>query len=284
VCSSDLWPLALSLTGYGFLRILGPLVPLVILVSVVSNLAQVGLLLSLKAALPKLENLSPAKWFKKTFSKSNLFDLFKNIVKVAVLIVVVWRVLEVRWGELFVIPLRDIRTMNAIIGSTLDELLMKSAVAFAALAAVDFIYQRFKFAKDNRMSKDEVKREYKEMEGDPLIKSKRRQLHQDLASQNAMGRVKQAKVLVTNPTHYAVALDYEEGRTPLPLILAKGEGELARRMIEVARREGVPILREAALARSLFEEGLENAYIPKSLIGPVAEVLRWVRELNGNRS
>lgn len=89
----------------------------------------------------------------------------------------------------------------------------------------------------------------------------------------------QAKVLVTNPTHFAVALDYEKDRTPLPVILAKGQGVLAQRMIETAREEGIPIMRNVPLARSLYEQGTENAYIPQDLIGPVAEVLRWVQSL-----
>ena len=113
------------------------------------------------------------------------------------------------------------------------------------------------------MSKDEVKREYKEMEGDPQVKGKRKQLHQEMLSQNALGNVRKAKVLVTNPTHYAVALDYEKDRTPLPVILAKGEGFLAQRMIRVAQEEGIPIMRNVPLARSLFENGTENAYIPQ---------------------
>jgi type III secretion protein U len=192
---------------------------------------------------------------------------------------VVWRILNQHWRDLFIIPRGDILTMTAVIGSTLKDLVVTSAVAFSVMAVIDFAYQHFKYIKDNMMTRDEVKREYKEMEGDPLIKSKRKQLHQEMSSQNTVGRVRQAKVLVTNPTHYAVALDYEEGRTPLPVILAKGEGELARRMIETARQAGVPILREAQLARSLYEEGLENAFIPKDLIEPVAEVLRWVRNL-----
>jgi type III secretion protein U len=129
------------------------------------------------------------------------------------------------------------------------------------------------------MSKDEVKREYKEMEGDPLIKSKRKQLHQEMANQNVMAGVRQAKVLITNPTHVAVALDYEEGRTPLPLIVAKGEGELARRMIQVAKEAGVPIMRQASLARALFAGGEEFCYIPSDLIAPVAEVLKWLKGL-----
>jgi type III secretion protein U len=94
-----------------------------------------------------------------------------------------------------------------------------------------------------------------------------------------VGRVRQAKVLVTNPEHVAVALDYEEGRTPLPVVLAKGEGHLARRMIEEARRAGVPVLRQVDLARALFRDGLEDSAIPRDLLGPVAEVLRWLKTL-----
>jgi type III secretion protein U len=133
------------------------------------------------------------------------------------------------------------------------------------------------------MTKDEVKREYKEMEGDPHIKGKRRQLQREMASQGAVGSVARAKVLVTNPTRLAVALDYEEGRTPLPIVLAKGEGELARRMVAEAERLGIPVLREVGLARDLFAEAGENAYIPKNLIGPVTEVLKWLKSLEGAR-
>ncbi|MDR3159255.1 MAG: type III secretion system export apparatus subunit SctU [Zoogloeaceae bacterium] len=261
------------------LDILLPLVVLVIVVSLVANLAQVGFLFSAQAALPKLENLDPKKWFKKVFSKKGLFEFAKNLLKVALLGVVVWRVLANNWAELFRIPSSDIRGLWKVLGGTTWDLTVSAVAAFTALAILDFFWERYQFMKQNRMSKDEVKREYKEMEGDPHIKSRRKQLHQEMLSQNAMANVRRAKVLVTNPTHYAVALDYEEGRTPLPVVLAKGEGELAKRMIAVAKEEGIPILRQAPLARALFEEGTENAYIPKDLIGPVAEVLRWLKTL-----
>ncbi|MDR2787704.1 MAG: type III secretion system export apparatus subunit SctU [Candidatus Accumulibacter sp.] len=256
-----------------------PLVFLVITVSLVANLAQIGFLFSMQAALPKLENLDPKKWFKKVFSKKGLFDLAKNLVKVVLLGVVVWRVLVNNWVELFRIPSSDIRGLWRVLGGTAWDLAVSATAAFAALALLDFFWEKYQFTKQNMMSKDEVKREYKEMEGDPHIKSRRKQLHMEMASQSAMANVRRAKVLVTNPTHYAVALDYEEGRTPLPIVLAKGEGLLARRMIEVAKEEGIPILQQAPLARALFEEGTENAYVPKDLIGPVAEVLRWLKTL-----
>ena len=131
------------------------------------------------------------------------------------------------------------------------------------------------------MSIDEVKREYKDSEGDPLVKGKRKELYRELMNQNALASVRKAKVLIVNPTHYAVALDYDAEKTPLPVIVAKGEGVLAQRMIEEAKQAGVPIMRNVPLAQALYREGTENAYIPRDLIGPVAEVLRWVQGLAG---
>ncbi|MDR2366686.1 MAG: type III secretion system export apparatus subunit SctU [Deltaproteobacteria bacterium] len=279
----EVFGLAVLVASNCLLDVVGPLVPIVVLTSAASNLAQVGFLFSVKAAAPKIENLSPGKWFKKTFSKNNLFELLKNIIKVTVLGVVVYKLLMGNWRLLSQLPRSDALGLSSFMASTVLDLVLWTAGAFSFLAAVDFVWQRLKFTKDNMMTKDEVKREYKEMEGDPLIKSKRRQLHQEMASQSAVGSVKNAKVVVTNPTHYAVALDYEEGKTPLPIVLAKGEGELALRMIAEAEREGIPVLREASLARDLFENSTEYAYIPKNLIAPVAEVLRWLKELQGAR-
>ena len=169
--------------------------------------------------------------------------------------------------------------MWSVVGAAVGELLLYSAGAFAVVAAVDYLYQRYKWTNDHKMSIDEVKREYKESEGDPMIKSQRKQLHREMINQNTVSNVRKAKVLVTNPTHYAVALDYDKDKTPLPVILAKGEGWLAQRMIAAAKEEGIPIMRNVPLAQALYREGTENAYIPRDLIGPVAEVLRWVESL-----
>jgi type III secretion protein U len=130
-----------------------------------------------------------------------------------------------------------------------------------------------------KMSKDEVKREYKESEGDPLIKGKRKQLHHELVMSADAGAVRNASVVVTNPTRIAVALRYEKGKTPLPMVVAKGENLLARRIIEIAREEGIPVMENVPLARALFEEVEVERYIPAEMIEPVAEVLRWVQQL-----
>ena len=259
--------------------LVAPVVGLVMGVAFVGTLAQTGVLFAVKAAMPKLENLDPKKWFQKVFSMKNLFELVKNLVKVGVLGGVVFFILRTYLPQLFRVPEGGIGAMWSVTGEAVNDLVVTAAGAFCVIAALDYLYQRHKYNQNHMMSKDEVKREYKESEGDPHIKSKRKQLHKEMIAQNSLDNVRKAKVLVTNPTHYAVALDYEKGRTPLPVILAKGEGLLAKRMMDVAKQEGIPIMRNVPLARALFRAGTENAYIPQDLIGPVAEVLRWVQSL-----
>ena len=271
--------MALTSVGYTALGIVAPIVGLVMGAALVALLGQVGVLVAFKAATPKMENLSPSKWFKKVFSIKNAVDFLKNVLKVTVLGITAWLVLRSHLRELFLIPGGDIRLLWTTLGSTAKELALNVAGIFCVIAMLDYLFQRWQYNKQHMMSKDEVKREYKEMEGDPQIKGKRKQLHQEMISQNTLNNVRKAKVLVTNPTHYAVALDYEKDKTPLPVIVAKGEGLLAQRMIAVAKEAGVPIMQNVPLARDLFRSGTENAYIPQDFIGPVAEVLRWVQSL-----
>lgn len=259
--------------------ILAPLISFVMFIALASNLLQVGFLFTMEGAMPKMDNLSPSKWFKKTFAMKNLVELIKNIIKVSVLGFAVWSVMEENLKVLFQLQTGTIYDFWAVLGTIVKDLLLIASYSFVTIATLDFLYQKWKYNQDHMMTKDEVKREYKEMEGDPHIKGKRKQLHQEMLSQNTMNNVRKAKVLVTNPTHFAIALDYEKDKTPLPIILAKGEGYLAQRMIQVAKEEGIPIMRNVPLARQLFETGAENSYIPKDLIKPVAEVLRWVQTL-----
>lgn len=273
--------LGIALTGVGkaAIDIVAPVIALVMGAALIGTLGQVGVLVAFKAAIPKMDNLNPSKWFKKVFSIKNGVDFLKNILKVVVLGMTAWLVLRNHLRELFLIPGGDIRLFWATLGSAVKHLTLNVAGIFCVIAMLDYLFQRWQYTKQHMMSKDEVKREYKEMEGDPHIKGKRKQLHQEMISQNTLGNVRKAKVLVTNPTHCAVALDYEKDKTPLPIVVAKGEGLLAKRMIEVAKAEGIPIMQNVPLARGLFENGTENAYIPRDLIGPVAEVLRWMQSL-----
>ncbi|WP_446424016.1 type III secretion system export apparatus subunit SctU [Mailhella sp.] len=270
---------ALPLVIDASIVLVAPVVGIVMGLAFIGIISQTGVLFAFKAAMPKLENLDPKKWFQKVFSMKNLFELVKNMVKVSVLGFVVWTVLKQYLPVLFEMPKRGIGAMWTVLGSAAGDLLLKSAAAFAVIAALDYLYQRYKYNQNHMMSKDEVKREYKESEGDPHIKSKRKQLQKEMLAQSPLGDVRKAKVLVTNPTHFAVALDYEKGRTELPVILVKGQGERALRMMEIAREAGIPVMRNVPLARALYHNGNENEFIPKDLITPVAEVLRWVRSL-----
>lgn len=263
-------------------KVVGPLVAVVMATALAVLLAETGFLFAPKAAMPKLENLNPQKWFKRVFSMKNLFELFKNIVKVTLLTLIVWNVMEKAIPSLFAIPQAGLTGLWSELAEAVSDLLLQVSGAFAVVAVLDYFYQKYKWTRDHMMGIDEVKREYKESEGDPHIKSQRKQLQRELMSMNTLENTRKAKVLVVNPTHFAVALDYDKEKTPLPVILAKGQGDLALRMIETAKQEGIPIMRNVPLARALYSEGTENAYIPRDLIGPVAEVLRWVQSLKDN--
>ena len=181
---------------------------------------------------------------------------------------------------LFKITSGNIGSVMFILGQMLRDLATYTIVAFAVLAALDFLYTKYKYNKDHMMSIDEVKREYKEMEGDPQIKQKRKQLHQEMINQNTLSKTRKAKVLIVNPTHFAVAIDYEPGRTDLPVVLAKGQGDLARRMIKIAQEENIPVMRQPPLARALYAEGNEDEFVPRDLLIQVAEILKIVSKLN----
>lgn len=261
------------------LNIVAPIVFAVIIAALVALLAQTGFLVAIQAAMPKLDNLSPAKWFKQVFSKKNLFEFVKNVIKVLVLAAAVFIAVRDNSAEIFKIPSASINDMWMVAGALFKDMLIYSLTAFSLLAVIDFVYTRFRYIKEHMMSPNEVKQEFKESEGDPHIKQKRKQLHQEMSNQATLAKTRKAKVLIVNPTHYAVAVDYEQGKSKLPLIVAKGQGEMARRMIEAAKEEQIPIMRQPALARALYAEGIEDAYVPSDLLIQVAEVLKVVARL-----
>ena len=275
----EAWPRLSAFTLLITLKIAAPVVIIAMCAALLANLGQIGFLFAPKAAAPKLENLNPKKWVQKVFSKKNMFDFAKNVAKVVVLSFAVKIALLNNLRQLFVLPYLDVSHVWVMMGVMLKELAYFAIGAFIVVALADFLYTRFKFTKDHMMSPDEVKREYKESEGDPLIKSKRKQLHQELLNSNTLGKTRKSKVVVVNPTHFAVALDYDREKQPIPIILAKGKDDVARRMIKVAEEEKIPVMREPPLARALYAEGNEGEQIPDDLLIPVAKVLRYVEAL-----
>jgi type III secretion protein U len=263
-------------------RIVLPVVVLVMALGLVCNLAQVGVLITPKALIPKLENLSPKQWFKKVFSIKGLVEFLKSCIKVVAISVAVWVAVKNSLVPLQAIPRVGLGGAYSAIGALLWDIAVAVVAVMVVIAALDYLFQRWQHNKQLMMSKDEVKREYKEMEGNAEVKAMRKRLHQEMLSSGAAQSTRKATVLITNPTHLAIAIYYEEGETPLPIVLAKGEGPTAQRMIAAAKEENIPIMRNVPLARSLYADAQEHAYIPGDLVRPVAEVLRWARSLKKN--
>ncbi len=266
--------------GWTFVKLAVPAVVLAAFAGVIGHVGQVGVMFAWKAAQPKLDKLNPKQWFNKVFSVRNLVEFARSLVKIGVIVLVFYMVFVDALPLLLRLSGHGMEAVRVALGAVMRSVAMYVLIAFAAVAALDWFFQRYQFMKEHRMSKEDVKNEYKEQEGDPHIKGQRKQLHQEMAMNDAAQAVRRADVLVTNPTHIAIAIEYKKDKTPLPLILAKGQGQLAARMIKIAEESGVPIMRNVPLARDLWEQGTELQYIPSALIKPVAEVLRWLRDLH----
>jgi type III secretion protein U len=172
----------------------------------------------------------------------------------------------------------------AMFSHLMTYVIVFSMAIFIIAAAADYALERWQYTKSLMMTKDEVKREYKEMEGDPHIKGRRRQLHRELVNNDSVRSTRRASAVVTNPTHIAVALRYDRDEAPLPVVLAKGEDLIALQIREVAEEYDVPIMENVDLARALYDRAEIDQLIPGDLIEPVAEVLRWVRRLARERA
>jgi flagellar biosynthesis protein FlhB len=226
---------------------------------------------------PDFSRLNPAQGFKKLFSLRSLIDLMRNAVKLLVL-----GVAAVLWGtdhlgDMLSMQQLPVRAQAALGLRLVAGGLGMVATLYIVFALFDWLFNRWDFGRQMRMSKREMKDEHKEREGDPRIKGRLRELRQEwLRKARTASQVKGADVLVTNPTHYAVALHYRHGQTPAPVIQARGIGELALRMREAARRHGVPIVENPPLARALYKVPGETPFVPEAQFHDVARILRWV--------
>ena len=257
-----------------------PFLLIVLVLGIFSETVQTGLLISFEAIMPSAKKLDVVANVANIFSKKNLIEFLKSVFKIGVLSSVVYSLVLESLPLLMHVPYYGMAELGAVFGEIIKALIIKVGLAYAVIALADFAWQRFEYTKKLMMSKDDIKQEYKGMEGDPQIKHQRKQLHQEMLQNDAVQQSRKASVLVTNPTHLAIALRYDEGEIPLPLVLAKGEGALAQKMIDAARESGVPVMQNIPLAHALFNDASVSQYIPSELIEPVAEVLKMVRELS----
>jgi type III secretion protein U len=251
-------------------------------VGIFAEVIQTGFLLSFQALMPSAKKLDIMSNAKNMFSKKNFIEFLKSTIKIIVLSVVVIQIIKGSLSALMYVPAYDITNFGNIVGALLKTMIVYTGLAYTVLSLADLAWQRFQHNKQLMMSKDEVKQEYKGMEGDPQIKSQRKAMHQEMLQNDSVQSARDASVLVTNPTHYAIAIRYDEDDTPLPLVTGKGEGALAKAMINAAIEAGVPVMQNIPLAHALFDEASVNQYIPGDMVEPVAAVLKLVQDLRAS--
>ncbi len=251
------------------------------IVGVVANVVQVGFLFTLEPIKPNLSKLNPAEGFKKIFSMKNLFEFFKNVVKVIFLTYLIYKIIIASIPELLTLCYGTIDDIFPCLRLMLKRLAYYTVFGYVVIAVVDRLFQQKNYTKEMMMTKDEVKREYKEMEGSQEIKQAQRQFRNELLnSPNPAPATRQANVVVTNPTRLAIGIRYDAEESPLPRIVVAGEGGHAKTIRETALEEGIPVVENAPLARALWANGKIQETIPEDLIEPVAEILKWVKKLN----
>lgn len=263
-------------TVLGFLRIMLPILALALIGAVLLNVIQTGFLFSSKAMQPKMSRLNPAEGLKRIFSARGAFELLKSIAKVAIIGIVAYTQIQ---SNLDKFPGMMLMTLDQSIGLTADIIfsaIFMILMALAAVAFMDYMFQRNKFEKDLRMSKYEVKMEMKQQEGDPQIKGKIKQKQREMAMMRMMQQVPDADVVITNPTEYAVALKYDEKIGDAPMVVAKGKNLVAARIKELAKEHEVMIVEDKPVARSLYMYCEIGEFIPVELYQAVAEILAAV--------
>jgi len=244
---------------------------------------QVGSIVALKKVKPDLSKLNPAEGIKRIFSQENLVEVIKSIVKTTALVgILVWVVFSLL-RQYLALPFGQVQDIGEAHWAGLLRIGIWVIFIFFFVSAMDAFYQRFAYMKKLRMSRRDIRQELKDSEGDPYVKGRRKQLHQEWAQRNMLAGVRQANVVVTNPTHVAVALTYEPGETDLPVVVAKGEDYEAQLIRNAAEEAGVPILQNVALARGLNEKIEIEDYITSEFFEAVAELLRWAEEVRAAR-
>ncbi|MCI7558249.1 MAG: flagellar biosynthesis protein FlhB, partial [Lachnospiraceae bacterium] len=266
------------------LRLLIILLPVLLIgfaVAFVSDLFQVKWRPTSKPLQPKFSKLNPLNGVKKIFSAQSLVELVKSVAKILLIALVTYSYIKKKSGLLY--ALYDMSMMQAVnlIGETVIELGIRISAIYMIIAGADFMYQKYKFKNDMKMTKQEVKEEYKNAEGDPEIKGKIKARMREASQRRMMQAIPKADVVITNPTHYAVAIRYDTEVAPAPIVVAKGSDYLAQKIKQIARENNVEIVEDKPLARMLFANVDVDKQIPPELYQAVAEILAMVYHAQG---
>ncbi len=253
-------------------------------VSIFSNTLQFKFQVTAKPLQPKLSKLNPISGFKRMFSLNAVMELVKSILKIVLIVYASYGVITDHMNDIFLIYDMSVNQALILMYDIILELLLKICFVFVIIAFIDYLYQKWKFKDDNKMSKQEVKDEYKNTEGDPQVKGQQKQRMRQASQRRMMAAVPEADVVITNPTHFAVALVYKSGENLAPVVVAKGADFMAGRIKEIAKENNVDIVENKPLARMLYYNVDVDAEIPPELYQAVAEVLAYVYQLHNKVS
>lgn len=265
--------------SYQFIALVFPILTVVVLVAIVVNLLQVGFVFSPVPLKPDLSRVNPVRGMRQLLGFRSVLELIKGSLKVTIITIVAYFTIRSELGNFLPLVNKGVWQITCFIGVNAFRILGNVCFLLIVLAILDYSYQRWEFERNLKMTKQEVKEEYKQTEGDPHIKSRIRRMQIEVARRRMMAAVPKADVVITNPTHIAVALKYDPEITAAPLVVAKGAGYLAERIKEIAKEYDVPIVENSAVAQVLYKLVNVGEIIPENLYRAVAEILAYVYRL-----
>lgn len=260
-----------------------PILLMVTLTGMLVNFLIIGPLFSLQALKPDLKKLNPITNLKNMFKIKTFVELIKSIAKITGAVFLIYLVLENSLAEIISSAALPVLGSAIIFNDFLVKVIVRVGIFFIVIGVFDLVFQKKNFAKEMKMEKFEVKQEYKDSEGDPHIKSKRKQRAQEIAYQEGPGATKRAKTVITNPEHIAVALEYDPAVIPAPKILTMGLGTVAEEIIKIALDNNVPIMRNISLAHLLFTKCEIGHFVPEETYSTISEILKWIEQLEAEK-
>ncbi|QGH36992.1 flagellar biosynthesis protein FlhB [Gracilibacillus salitolerans] len=255
---------------------IAPIMLIAIVAGLASNFMQIGFLYTTEPLKMKLNKIDPIQGAKRIFSARALVELVKSLLKIVVVGVITFSIIWINRDEMMMLVDKEVNGALAFFGQMTIQMGVAAAIGLLIISVIDYAYQKYDFEKQNRMSKNDVKDEHKNIEGDPLIKSKIKEKQRQMAMQRMMSEVPNADVVITNPTHYAIAIKYDESKADAPYVVAKGVDFVAMRIKDIARNHDVMTVENRPLARALYDQVEIDEIISEEFFQAVAEILAYV--------
>ncbi len=272
----------LAWTAKNILIILSPILLSIMLGGLIANLIQTGgFKMSAHPLKPKFNKLNPLTGVKRLFSKNSVMELFKSLLKIAIISWIAFTTIKGHFPEIPPLMGFSVEQTFLFLGKVMIEIMLKVLLMIVFIAFIDFAFQKYTYTENLRMTKQQVKDERKDTEGNPQIKQRIRTVQLEMMRKRMMAAVPDADVVVTNPTHFAIAIKYDRNKHEAPVVVAKGQGDIALKIREIAKANEVPLVEDKPLARLLYKSVEIGQVIPANLYRAVAEILAYVYKLKG---